>query len=627
MSPKILWKGILIVLVFVLFGYFLYPTIQFNSMSLEQRKTMEREDPAGYRELAKKSIKLGLDLQGGMRLVLEVDTKELLNKLAQNKDSRFTAALDAAATAAAESDKNLVDQLDARIREAGGNIGLYFSTREVRERDEIITYLKQQVDESIDRSLEVLRNRVDEFGVSEPIIQKQGDNRIIVELAGVTDRQQAINLVGKTAKLEFSIVKDLDVAQRTAAKINEYLLGQAAANDTTSGEAVAEEVKDSTTVSAEELFGANTDSASADSGEAVSSENDPLFLLYAGGIAIRQQDILRFEQALKDPKVQQIIQRESQNGRFLLETVSDSRLRTGDENDILQTYLVNNTAALTGETIIDAKSEPAPMDDAANFGRYQASITFNKEGTRAFAAVTGANEGKRMAIILDDKVRSAPNIQEKIRQGRARITGLDSNDEARVLSSVLKAGSLPTPLDIIEERTVGPSLGKDSIEKGTLSTVLGLVLVAFFMIIYYKFSGVVANVALILNVFILLGFMSSLHATLTLPGIAGIILTIGMAVDANVLIFERIREELDGGKSTWAALDTGYGRAFVTILDANITTFIAAVVLYNFGTGPVRGFATTLMIGIGASMFTAIFVTRTIFDFLLSKRIIKEISI
>ncbi|MCB0289393.1 MAG: protein translocase subunit SecD, partial [Calditrichaeota bacterium] len=253
--------------------------------------------------------------------------------------------------------------------------------------------------------------------------------------------------------------------------------------------------------------------------------------------------------------------------------------------------------------------------------------TFNDEGTRAFASVTGANVGKQLAIILDNKVQSAPNIQERISRGRARITGLDSNEEAKVLASVLKAGSLPTPMKIIEERTVGASLGADSINKGFYSTLFGLALVAIFMMIYYRISGLIANVALILNVVLLMGVMSTMHATLTLPGIAGIILTIGMAVDANVLIFERIREELDRGKSTWAALDTGYGRAFVTILDANITTFIAGVVLYNFGSGPVRGFAITLMIGIVASMFTAIFVTRTISELLLSKKILKQISI
>ncbi|HQV34516.1 MAG TPA: protein translocase subunit SecD, partial [Calditrichia bacterium] len=226
-----------------------------------------------------------------------------------------------------------------------------------------------------------------------------------------------------------------------------------------------------------------------------------------------------------------------------------------------------------------------------------------------------------------DRVRSAPNIIDKIANGRARITGLESFDEAKVLTSVLRAGALPAPLEIIEQRSVGASLGDDSISMGMKSAGIGLLLVVLFMIFYYKLSGLVADLALVLNIVILIGFMASLHATLTLPGIAGIILTIGMAVDANVLIFERVREEMDRGKSIISAIDTGYSRAFITILDANVTTFIAGVVLYQFGSGPIRGFATTLMIGIAASMFTAIFVTRTIFEFLLSRKMIKTLSI
>ncbi len=634
MSSKTIYKGIFILAVFALFGYFLIPTIRFNSMSLDEQRELERKDPAKYKELVKKSIKLGLDLQGGMHLVLEVDVKEFLTKIARNKDERFYQALDAAIAEAENSEENLVDILDRRITEAGGNITLYYSTREVRGHDEVVEYLKEQLKESIDRSLEVLRNRVDEFGVSEPIIQKQGHNRIIVELAGVSDREQAINLVGKTAKLEFCLVKDPEVAERTAIKINEYLQGKLAADSTeVLAEAEAKTPEDSTIVRAEELFGETSDTSgdtTALAGDG-SKANEPLFLLGGGGtILIQQRDMERFDEVMKDPEVQRIIQQEAQNAKFLLESISDLQFRQGNQDDVdryVRVYLVNATPALTGETIVDAKQELGSLDDPSAMGKFQTSITFNDEGTRAFAAVTGANVGKQLAIILDGKVRSAPNIRDKIPHGRARITGLDSNEEARMLASVLKAGALPTPLQIIEERTVGPSLGKDSIKQGTLSAIAGLILVAIFMMIYYKVSGMIANFALIMNIFILLGFMSSLHATLTLPGIAGIILTIGMAVDANVLIFERIREELDRGKSKWAALDLGYGKAFITILDANITTLIAAVVLYNFGTGPIRGFATTLMIGIAASMFTAIFVTRTIYEILLSKQIMKQISI
>ncbi len=291
----------------------------------------------------------------------------------------------------------------------------------------------------------------------------------------------------------------------------------------------------------------------------------------------------------------------------------------------IEVYLVNKDPELTGETIVDARQQIS--SDIGTAGRFEVSLTFNREGARIFSRVTGANIGKPLAIILDRRVQSAPVIQAKIRDGRARITGLGSLEEAQDLAIVLRAGALPAPLKLLEERTVGPSLGKDSIEKGTYSAVLGLLLVVLFMMVYYKFSGFVADIALILNIVIILGIMSVFHATLTLPGIAGIILTIGMAVDANVLIFERIREELDKGKTVLASLEEGYSRALSAIIDANITTLIAAIVLYNFGTGPIKGFALTLMIGILGSMVTAIFITRTIFEVLIAKRIIRRLSI
>jgi preprotein translocase subunit SecD len=631
MPQKSAFKLIFILFVILFFGYFLIPSIKFNLMSKEEKARLEKESPQEYQDLAQKSIKLGLDLQGGMNVVLEINYKELLNKLAQNKDDRFYKALNEASSGASGDDYDIVDALDAKIKELGGDIALYYSTREITGHDQIMQYLKEQTKEAINRSLEVLRNRVDEFGVSEPIIQKQGTNRIIVELAGITDREQAKELVGKTAKLEFSIVKDQDVARRVAQKINEYLKGQITEPEQPS---VAEEEKketpkDTSVVSGEELFG--TDTTKTDSAELAKEEeskaDEDFFVILPQGILIKESNANRFQEVMNDPEVQRIIQQEVANARFLLESFSGKNNNSATEDKYVPVYLVDSEPALTGETIVDARWAPGRPDDPASYGKFETNITFNSEGSQQFARVTGANEGKQMAIILDNRVQSAPNIREKIRGGRARITGLNSKEEAEVLASVLKAGSLPTPLDIIEERSVGPSLGKDSIQQGSYSAIIGLIFVAIFMIIYYKFSGFVADIALVLNIVLLLGVMSTLRATLTLPGIAGIILTIGMAVDANVLIFERVREELDGGKSIWAAIDIGYGRAFITILDANVTTFLTAVVLYNIGTGPVRGFATTLMIGLVASMFTAIFVTRAIFEFLLSKKYLKQLSI
>jgi len=630
MPQKSAFKLIFILFVILFFGYFLIPSIKFNMMDKEEKTRLEKESPQEYKDLVKKSIKLGLDLQGGMNVVLEVNYKELLNKLAQNKDERFYNALNEAVSGASGDEFDIVDALDAKINESGGDIALYYSTRELTGHDEIMAYLKEQTKEAINRSLEVLRNRVDEFGVSEPIIQKQGSNRIIVELAGITDRQQAKELVGKTAKLEFSIVKDQEVARRIAQKINDALKGQVAESEETP---VTEEEKketptDTSVVSAEELFG--TDSTKADT-TALAEEakaDEEFFIILPQAILLKETNTNRFQEVVNDPEVQKIIQQEVANAKFLLESYSGQNAnQESTEDRYIPVYLVDSEPALGGETIVDARWATGRPDDPASYGKFETNITFNSEGSQAFARVTGANEGKQMAIILDNRVQSAPNIREKIRGGRARITGLNSKEEAEVLASVLKAGSLPTPLDVIEERSVGPSLGKDSIQQGSYSAIIGLIFVAIFMIIYYKFSGFVADIALVLNIVLLLGVMSTLRATLTLPGIAGIILTIGMAVDANVLIFERVREELDGGKSIWAAIDIGYGRAFITILDANVTTFLTAVVLYNIGTGPVRGFATTLMIGLVASMFTAIFVTRAIFEFLLSKKLLKQLSI
>lgn len=633
MSQKVTLKLILILCIILLFGYFLIPTLQFNLMSKEEKAGMEQESPEEYKTLVKKSIKLGLDLQGGMNVVLEVNYIELLDKLAQNKDERFNQALNAAAEQASDDEMDIVDVLDNEIRKRGGDIALYYSTRELSNRDEILADLKQQTREAITRSLEVLRNRVDEFGVSEPIIQKQGNSRIIVELAGINDRQQAKELVGKTAKLEFSLLKDIEVTKSAAQKINDYLKGQVVESADTSevagqpDEVQEETQKDTSVVRAEELFGSDTTAADTTVAEEKTGEED-FFVILPQAILIRASEAARFPKIMEDPEVRQIIQQEVANAKFLMESAGgETANQTPQQDQYIQTYLVDAAPALTGETVVGARWAPGSPDDPQSYGKFEANITFNSEGSQAFARVTGANEGKQMAIILDNRVQSAPSIREKIRGGRARITGLNTKEEAEVLASVLKAGSLPTPLEIIEERSVGPSLGRDSIRQGSYSAIIGLILVAVFMIIYYKFSGVVADIALVLNIVLLLGVMSTLRATLTLPGIAGIILTIGMAVDANVLIFERIREELDSGKSMWAALEIGYSRAFVTILDANITTFIAAVVLYNVGTGPVRGFATTLMIGIAASMFTAIFVTRAIFEFLLSKRILKQMSI
>ncbi len=595
-------------------------------MNKTAKDDLKLEDPPAYEKLLDNSIKLGLDLQGGMHVVMEVDVEELSRALAKNKDQRFNEAWQEARDISSAEDRDFLTVFAQQLTAKGADLARYYGTKSMRDQSDILKYLRAQASEAVNRSLEILRNRVDQFGVSEPTIQKQGNKRIIIELAGITDPQRVRGILGQTALLDFRLLKDQQITQNVASRINEYIKGALAEVDTL--EKPPQE-KDTSIVRPEELFGEATeavvDTAKRDSvtreREKLFKEN--LFFAYPGDpqrLLVPRENEVRLKRVLQEPAIQNIIKTEAGDAEFLWGKLDPS----GEYYGI---FLVEKQPELTGETIVDAFPQPGSGYDPGSFGKFEVSLEFNDEGARIFSRVTGANLNKRLAIVLDGVVHSAPVIQAKIRDGRARITGLETMDEAKDLAVVLKAGALPAPVKILEERTVGPSLGKDSIRKGTNSALLGLLIVALFMIVYYKFSGFIADIALFFNIIIIMGVMSYFHATLTLPGIAGIILTIGMAVDANVLIFERVREEMDKGKTVWSSVETGYSRAFITILDANVTTLIAAVVLYNFGSGPIKGFALTLMIGILASMFTAIFVTRTIFEFLLERKIMKKLSI
>ena len=492
-----------------------------------------------------KKINLGLDLQGGMHLVLRVDTeKAVANTLQQNlqeiRDSlqsnrirgvalTMTPQNKIAATVQGdESLKAFEDLLNKDFREMRTSNRVSTpdkTTFNLDLTDETKTYIKEM---SVDQALETIRNRIDQFGVSEPDIRKQGIDRILVQLPGVTDTQRAKDLIGKTALLEFKIVDD-------SMDVNSVVKG-----------------------------------------------NLPV------GREIAYEEVI-------DP-------------------------RTG--RPVKVPYLLKKTAVLTGASLVNAQVQ---IDNQYN--QPYVTIKFDKKGARIFEKITAENVNNRLAIVLDNNVVSAPVIQEKIGGGEARITGRFTMEDARDLAIVLRAGSLPAPVTILEERTVGPSLGTDSIQKGILSMIVGAAAVFLFMLVYYKFAGFIADVALVLNLIIIAAGLALLQATLTLPGIAGIILTIGMAVDANVIIFERIREELRLGQSPQAALAAGYDRATLTILDANLTTLIAALVLFQFGTGAVKGFAVTLSLGVIASMFTALVVSRMLFDWVLKTRQAKTISI
>jgi SecD/SecF fusion protein len=627
MRRKLTIKAIIVLFFLVLFMYLLYPTIKFNYLlSKTGKEDLKIENPKEYERLLDNSIKLGLDLQGGMHVAMEVDVEELAKALAKNKDQRFEEAWEEARTISSNEDRDFLTVFAQQLQAKGTDLARYYGTKSLRDQGEILDYLRKQSTEAVNRSLEILRNRVDQFGVSEPTIQKEGTKRIIIELAGVTDPQRVRGILGKTALLEFRLLKDAEITRNVAAKINEFIQGKIGFEDSTD---VTKEPKDTSIVTPEELFG-ETEQAPADTSkkdslsmarEKLFKEN--LFFAFPGDpqrLLVPKENEARLKLILQDPEIQKIIQTEAGDAEFLWGKLDP----TGEYYGI---YLVDKQPEMTGETITDAFAQPSSGYEAGTIGKFEVSLTFNSDGARIFSRITGANLNKRLAIVLDNVVHSAPTIQAKIRDGRARITGLETMQEAQDLAVVLKAGALPAPVKLLEERTVGPSLGRDSINKGTSSAIIGLILVAVFMIFYYRFSGFVADIALIFNIIILLGVMSYFHATLTLPGIAGIILTIGMAVDANVLIFERIREELDKGKTVWSSIETGYGRAVITILDANVTTLIAGIVLYNFGSGPIKGFALTLMIGIVASMFTAIYVTRTIFEVLLERKMIKKLSI
>jgi SecD/SecF fusion protein len=587
-----------------------------------------------------KTIKRGLDLQGGTYLVYEVNLPKLMRDVAKNKDARFEEIMKKLDEVAATPNADYFAALQTYFAEAGIRLNRYFGSRAQTDA-QILDELKKEADDAIDRNLEILRNRIDQFGVSEPSITKQGSRRVVVELAGITDKNRAKNIIGKTALLEFKLVKDPEIFRDVITKIDNLLkrdlaakpdVGAAIDTSETDSSGASGKVSQDKSVKVSDLFAGSSivpsDSAATSSDSVqvdkdIFSGNPFISLLRDVGrseVAVPAQNVRAVERILNNPDVQKLIPPDAEFAW------SNKPEKVADEQ-YYYLYLVKKEAELTGALLTDAQQQIASGAGLTRQGEWTVSMQLNDEGTRIFSRVTGANVNKRLAIMLDNKVVMAPNIKEKIPSGSASIEGNMNAEEAKDLAIVLRAGSLQAPMQVIEERTVGPSLGQDSISKGTWSAVISLILVMLFMAIYYKLSGLLADTALVLNLVMLLACMAFLKATLTLPGIAGIILTIGMAVDANVLILERIREELRAGKTVRASIDAGYDRAFWTIFDANITTLLTALVLYQFGTGPIKGFAVTLMFGIAVSMFTAIVVTRVVYDYVTRRYNLKALSI
>jgi preprotein translocase subunit SecD len=484
----------------------------------------------------KKRINLGLDLQGGIHLALGVDTDKYIASQTERAAEDLKSGLERKGVGVRKVAREGLSAIGVELANANNwndalTVAAEFTQFEVTARDDkagrfTLAMRDRQVtqlrDDAVRQGVETIRNRVDQFGVAEPTITREGNDRILIQLPGVQDPERAKALIGKTALLEFKLL----------------------------------------------------------------DEQTPVDQALAGRLP-ETSDIL----------TQRVVDKETKQERKV-------------------PYVVLKRTLLTGAELTRAEVQADPNSP----GNWQVAIEFTATGARIFGDVTEQNVGRRLAIILDGSLYSAPRINERIPGGRAVITGQFSVDEARDLAIVLRAGALPAPVAILEERTVGPSLGADSIRQGMIAILGSAGVVFVFMLFYYRLSGLIADVALVLNLMLLLASMAAFGATLTLPGIAGIALTIGMAVDTNILIFERIREELRVGKTARSAIDAGFHRALGTIIDTHLTVMVTAAILYNFGTGPVKGFAVSLFVGLAASLFTAYFFTRLLFDLIYGRR-------
>lgn len=521
------WKILSLVILLGLSVYALRPSFLYYSKSSEEIAAFspqEAEKHEGYKDDA---LKLGLDLQGGMHLVLELDKTGLQ---------------------------------------------------------------ESEVEPAMSRAMEILRNRIDRFGVSEPTVQPQGETRIVIELPGLLDKERAVNLIGQTARLEFKLLKQEAETRRIITRLDRAI--------------------------AEQQFADDPDSESTRLLRPLLDRMDPE-LFMGGGL-------------FPDYEVEEVM--------ALLETVDvdsilpiDAAMHWGKQDEARQgtigrvLYITESRSPMDGSAIASAMRQIG--GDPARPNAASVSLTLNSQGARTFRRITSQNVHRQLAIVLDDRVASAPRITERIGGGQAQITGNFSDQEARDLAIVLQIGALPADINIIQEMTVGPSLGADSIRKGVRAATVGAGLIVVFLAIYYQGCGLIALLALLLNMIFLMAALAGMRGTLTLPGIAGLVLTIGMAVDANVLIFERIREEMRAGKKIQSAVQAGYSRAFRAILDANVTTLISSGVLWWIASGPIQGFATTLFIGILANLYTAVLVTRMILEVYTNRRGVEKLSI
>jgi protein-export membrane protein SecD len=575
MDRNLLVRMLVILAVLGVCGFVLFPTYKYfskyHNLTPEQVAALPEAERRAMRETYMDSMKLGLDLQGGMHLVMEID----------------------------ESTLDEGDIKDAQ-----------------------------------DRVLEILSTRVDQFGVAEPTLARQGNNRILLQLPGVDDPERAKSVVKNTAKLRLHMVRDAQDVVRILQEIDAALAAKGPSDS-----AAAKPREDASPPApspASPTAATDTTAARADTTLFPELAPPPAEAPEAGGTNPFTRLIVAFQygalyvpddgykvervrELIEDEAVRAILRRE----RSMFQWSSEAGPRTADGLPSKLLYLVNQQVELGGERLKDARVAP----DSNRPGGMLVSFRLDRRGARTFREVTRDNVGKQLAIVLDNIVKSAPRIDGPIPSGEGQITGSFTDAEAADLALVLRVGALPVDLNVIEERTVGPTLGADSLRKGLVASVVGLALSILFMVVYYRFSGLLAAVALLMNMVIVVTAMAILGASLSLPGIAGLVLSVAMGVDANVLIFERIREELRKAKTVNASIEAGYKNAFSAIIDSNLTTLFAGVVLLYFGTGPLKGFAVTLCIGIMASMFTALFVTRFFYDSITRHRRLEKLSI
>ena len=620
---------ILVILGWSMFS--LWPTIQYQNLTDDEKENLREEGTLD--QIESQVIRQGLDLKGGMYIELEADIPTLVKNLASNRNEKFDKVLNASVKKfKADQSLDFFNILRNEIEEKGLKIVRYFHEYG-SNLDDIILALEEETEDSINRVLEILQNRIDQFGVSEPTIQKKGKYRILVELAGIQDSDRARSLLQSTALLEFYLVKNSAVTNEIIIQLDNILkrsvsdedLADISANtNNTLDIKETNEKTDSEVTTIDEIFGETEsmgeDSAIHESDLLLELPLQSLIEFVQGDMAVNIKNMYSLNKLLSKEEVK--LKLKSSSGQFLFSNDSETLAGSGQ---YYRLYYIEDKPELTGGVVEKAKANLGSLG-GGNAGLPVVSLDMNSEGSKTWSRVTGANIGERIAIVLDGKVHMAPNIREKIPGGSTQIEGFADMNEAKDIAIILRAGALPAPVEIIEERIVGPSLGADSISKGQKSILIGLAIVFVFMLVYYRSSGFIANFALVWNIILILAVLASLGATLTLPGIAGLILTVGMCIDSNVIIFERIREELKKGKTPKSAIEAGYNRAITTIIDANLTTVIAALVLYQFGTGPIKGFATVLFWGILISMFTAVYVTRTIF-YTITRKSIKNLSI